>query len=532
MISGDKRVPTLKDTYSLPRPLPQWPSSPQAAAAGGQKGGFATGIINIGELEIAMVKKFEGICSIFPPGIWTNSGMSFFKPVSVPDGFHIFGHFSQPLDQKQLSTGYLLVAREAASRKTSNDPPLSFPVTFGYCWSTSSCYLWKPCPPCGYQAMGYVVTTSADRPPRDTVVCVRDDLVLPLEIEDYEPFDFASGKVSVMSSVIGANIGHIFANDKVLTVRCLRNLNHTNVFEAMPNLEQVEALIKHYGPTVYFHPDEVYLPSSVPWFINKGYSLDSQTGGDFCFDDDVMRGANLEDAKLYAYVKPALGGIFTDIDMWIFFPAQGLERFTALMLFNAELRKIDQHVGHWEHFTLRINNFDGQLWRVYFSGHNGSGEWVDVGNLEYTQGTNKPIVYSSKSCHKTFPNAGKHIQGYTKLGIGIGMELDAEKSDRFIDSSKKYQIIAAGYLGGVVAEPEWLKNMQECRPERVFYSGRAKLEKIIEKMPRFIQPLIHRLPLELYDEVRHPRPTQPTEPGMGMKDGNLYICIDGSVYSL
>lgn len=95
---------------------------------------------------------------------------------------------------------------------------------------------------------------------------------------------------------------------------------------------------------------------------------------------------------------------------------------------------------------------------MYFSECSG-GKWVHASNLEFIEG-NKPIVYSSKFGHSTFPKSGTYIQRRTKL-FGIGAKNYADKSNLFIDASKKYQIIAAEYLGSVVTEPDWLQHMQE-----------------------------------------------------------------------
>ncbi|PWA52781.1 hypothetical protein CTI12_AA451130 [Artemisia annua] len=128
-------------------------------------------------------------------------------------------------------------------------------------------------------------------------------------------------------------------------------------------------------------------------------------------------------------------------------------------------KKVGEHVGHWERFTLRISNFDSHLWMVYFPFLRESGKsGVEASCLEFVEGTNKPIVYSSKFRHASFPKAGLYIQGGpTKLGIGVMDHVG--KSDMFIDASKKYQIIGAEYLGdGVVVEPGW---MRELRPEKI-----------------------------------------------------------------
>ncbi|KAL3531186.1 hypothetical protein ACH5RR_010508 [Cinchona calisaya] len=246
----------------------------------------------------------------------------------------------------------------------------------------------------------------------------------------------------------------------------------------MPNLDQIHALIRHYGPTVIFHPEEVYLPSSVSWFFKNGALLYNRresshqvidTGGtnlpaggsndgeywmDLPCDSrrESVNYGNLGSAKLYIHVKLALGGTFTDTAMRVFCPFNVPATLKVGMI-NIALTKIGQHVGDWEHFTLRISNFTVELWSTYFSQHSG-GKWVDVSDLEFTEG-NKAIVYSSKSGHATYPHPGVYIQGSS--GLGIGVRNDAAYSDYYVDSSKQYEIIAAEYLGEeVIPEPATL----------------------------------------------------------------------------
>ncbi|KAL0298586.1 UNVERIFIED_CONTAM: hypothetical protein Sradi_6518400 [Sesamum radiatum] len=65
--------------------------------------------------------------------------------------------------------------------------------------------------------------------------------------------------------------------------------------------------------------------------------------------------------------------------MWIFCPFNGPSTIKA-GAFNYTFSRIGQHVGDWEHYTLRLSNFDGELWSVYFSEHSG-GEWLDASEL-------------------------------------------------------------------------------------------------------------------------------------------------------
>ncbi|KAM0062814.1 putative vacuolar protein sorting-associated protein [Helianthus debilis subsp. tardiflorus] len=517
--------------FCLPSPLPQWP----------QGQGFATGRINIGELELAMIKDFEIISSYTPKRSKTD-GVTFYKPVSIPDGFFTFGHYSQQTDQPLR--GYVLVARAAQNTEETTYPPLKTPLGYDLIWFSGTVYVWQPIPPEGYRCLGFAVTVDETEPDVEEVRCVRDDLTENCEVDDVileiskslKLWNTKACKTGIFCR--GVTVGTFFCStdtnfDDELDICCLRNVNFNH--EAMPNLEQVEVLIDHYGPTVYFHPDEVYLPSSVQWFFDNGTLLfkkgkengipvesggsnlpqGGKNDGEYWLDlpedtndETLVKNGNLESAELYVHVKPALGGTFTDIAMWIFCPFNGPVTFTVEFLnINIEMNRVGEHVGDWEHFTLRISNFNGELWSVYFSEHSG-GEWVDASNLEFIDG-NKPIVYSSKCGHASFPNAGTYIQGSTKLGIGI--KNDVDKSDKFIDASKRYKIIAAEYLRGVVEEPDWLQYMREWGPT-VLYDGRSELEKILKHLPIFIrlavETVVDFFPMELYGEAG---PTGPKE---------------------
>ncbi|TKY71102.1 Vacuolar protein sorting-associated protein 62 [Spatholobus suberectus] len=534
---------TLPQTFSLPAPLPQWP----------QGQGFASGIVNLGEIEVCKVTRFEFVWN-------SNIGkpVAFYKPVGIPDGFHILGHYCQPSGKPLW--GFVLVVREVesgSSERSNHDklPALKNPLDYMLVWCSSagskelpigSAYFWVPQPPEGYSALGYLVTNKPDKPNLDEMICVRADLT-----DKCEPYRLMLDAASVIPEFPfqvwslrphdrgmlgkGVSIGTFFCTScwnkgEELPVVCLKNLNP--VLPAMPHLHQIHALVEHYGPTVFFHPEEVYLPSSVDWFFNNGallYRKGVSTGeaidaagsnlpgggtndGEFWIDlpsddrRDFVKHGDLKSAKLYVHVKPALGGTFTDIAMWVFCPFNGpstLKFGITSMAFS----KVGEHVGDWEHFTLRICNFTAELWSIYFSQHSG-GKWLEAYDLEYIDG-NKAVVYSSKSGHASYPHPGTYIQGSSKLGIGI--RNDATRSNLYVDSSVKYELVAVEYLGDVVTEPQWLQYMREWGP-KIVYDSKTELDKIINALPpRLRNPfdnLIKKLPVELYGEEG---PTGPKE---------------------
>ncbi|KAG5127534.1 hypothetical protein AAZX31_10G155900 [Glycine max] len=541
----DSSVPEFTDPdplpFSLPSPLPQWP----------QGGSFASGRICLGEIEVIKVNNFEKVwrCTSLNG---KSLGFTFYRPLEIPEGFFCLGYYCQ--SNHQPLRGYVLVARETSfDASVLESPALEKPLNYSLIWSLDShdecVYFWLPNPPTGYKAMGIVVTSSPKEPEVEEVRCVRDDLTETCETSDLlltVKSKYAKDSFQVWNTqpcdrgmlARGVDVGTFFCgstyfdSEQVVDIMCLKNLDSS--LHAMPNQNQIHALIQHYGPTVYFHPDEKYLPSSVQWFFKngavlhaagnkKGIAIDYQgsnlpSGGtndgafwiDLPTDGDArnnLKKGNIESAELYVHVKPALGGAFTDIVMWVFCPFNGPATLKVALM-NIEMSKIGEHVGDWEHFTLRISNFTGELWSVYFSQHSGGG-WIHAFDLEFNKG-NKPIVYSSKDGHASFPHPGTYLQGSSKLGIGV--RNDAAQSKFIVDSSVKYQIVAAEYLGeGVITEPCWLQYMREWGPT-VVYDSRSEIEKIINLLPLFVRFSVENLfelfPTELYGEEG---PTGPKE---------------------
>ncbi|KAL6278895.1 hypothetical protein ACE6H2_022496 [Prunus campanulata] len=537
------------EPFSLPSPLPHWP----------QGRGFATGRMCLGEIEVIQITKFESIwsCNLLHG---KSKGVTFYRPAGIPDDFFCLGYYCQPNDQPLR--GYVLVARDTVATRLEDGctqdsvlelPALRKPVNYSLVWNADSnkngCgYIWFPNPPVGYKAMGFVVTDNLEEPRPEELRCVREDLTEACEACDrvlamdsklsqdqFQVWNSRPCKRGMLCS--GVSVGTFFCStyldsDEELEVACLKNTDSS--LHAMPNLNQIHALIEHFGPTVFFHPDEVYLPSSVQWFFKNGallYHEDSENGepidyrgsnlpsggendSDFWLDlpndEDArnhLKGGNIESAELYVHVKPALGGTFTDIAMWVFCPFNGPATI-KIGLVSIAMNKIGQHVGDWEHFTLRVSNFTGELWQAYFSEHSG-GRWVDASDLEFIEG-NKPIVYSSKYGHSSYPHPGTYLQGSSKFDIGV--RNDAARSKFCIDSSTKYQIVAAEYLGdGVISEPCWLQYMSDWGPT-VVYDSRSELDKLIDRLPFFVRFSVENLfdlfPTQLYGEEG---PTGPKE---------------------
>ncbi|CAL5184779.1 unnamed protein product [Lathyrus oleraceus] len=498
--SKKSRRPLIETTFKLPGDIPVWPPGD----------GFANGIIDLGGgLLVSQISTFNKIWTTYEGGP-DDLGVTFFEPTGLSDGFFVLGHYCQP-NNKPLH-GWVLVGKDSSS--TANGA-LKKPLDYKLVCNIKSLqnkqdeqvYIWLPMAPNGYKVVGHVVTTSKDKPSFDRIMCVRSDLTdecvkyksmklwgaenKRLNVYDVRPI---KGGIEAKGVCVGTFLaqcsGRTKTNSQTLPIVCLKNTND-NRFSSMPNLHQIETLIKAYSPYMYLHPLENYLPSSVEWFfingallceknkgvinespieptganLPQGYSSIERFNHDYWLDlpmdvterERVKKG-NLQSSKAYIHVKPMLGGTFTDIVMWVFYPFNGGARAKVAFL-NIPLRSKGEHVGDWEHVTLRVSNFSGELWSVYLSQHS-KGEWVDSCELEFQNG-NRPLVYSSLHGHALFPRPGCVMQGVR----GFGIRNDACKSELVMDMVKGFEIVGAEYLGSEIREPHWLNYEMNWGPK-------------------------------------------------------------------
>ncbi|KAK4285589.1 hypothetical protein QN277_002269 [Acacia crassicarpa] len=534
--SNTRKVLSIDFPFKLPADIPVWP----------QGDGFARGIIDLGDLQVSQVTSFNKIWTTFEGGPG-NAGATFFEPASIPEGFSMLGCYAQP-NNKHLF-GWVLVAKSNLS--SENNGALAKPVDYSLVWTSDSLdikqdntgYVWLPTPPDGYKAVGHVITTSPEKPSLDRIRCVRSDLTDQTErhswiwgpgkssSESSDGFSVyrtrpTNRKVKDPSVPVGTFLAQINgANNSTLSLPCLKN-NKLD-FSSMPNLPQVQALMKAYAPLMYLHPDEKYLPSSVNWYFSNGALLytrgeesskpvaidpsgsnlpqGGENDGAYWIDlpqgetnkDRVIRG-DLQSFQAYLHIKPMFGATFTDISTWIFYPFNGPSRARVVVNKSIPLGKIGEHVGDWEHVTLRISNFNGELKSVYFSQHSG-GQWVDASELEFQPGKNKAVAYSSLNGHALYSKPGLILQGTNTIGI----RNDTAKSDKFVDLGEGFEVVSGEYLGSAVTEPAWLNYRREWGP-KISYKIEEELDKVEKALPANLrsgfEKFRHSLPSELFGE--------------------------------
>ncbi|KAD5802694.1 hypothetical protein E3N88_14054 [Mikania micrantha] len=506
--------------------------------------GFASGTIDLGGLQVCQISSFNKIWSALEGGP-DNMGATLYEPSSIPDGFFMLGCYSQPNNRPLF--GWILSGKPDINESFSSQRCMAKPTDYSLIWSSNShklkqdggnCYIWLPTPPEGYKPVGYVVTNSPNKPSVEKIRCVQSKYTDKMEVDRWiwglgkkkntnnmhlyetRPKDRGVNKLSVSTGSFVVHYGDATAD--VSHVYCLKNTK--NNLMAMPNASQVEALIHAYSPRIYFHPDEKYFPSSINWYFKNGallyekgkeakpspiqpdgsnlpqdYSNDDLYWLDLPTDDSAkerVKKGDLAHSCAYFHIKPMFGATFTDIPVWVYYPFNGPAR-AKVGIFNVSLRKIGEHVGDWEHLTLRVSNYNGELKSVYFSQHN-AGQLIDASNIEFENG-NKPVAYSSLHGHAFYSKPGLVLQG---SGL-IRMRNDASKDGLMMDTGESAMMFAAPHLGLVVVEPLWLNYSRKWGP-KISYGITNKINKGRMVSPKVLkgafEKFVRRLPNEVLGE--------------------------------
>ncbi|TYJ38923.1 hypothetical protein E1A91_A04G028400v1 [Gossypium mustelinum] len=522
-VSKKKKALPIDTAFRLPSPLPTWPPGE----------GFASGSIDLGGIHVCQC----GISSSSPK-VWAtheggpgNLGASFFEPSSIPDGYYMLGCYGQP--NNRLLSGWVLAAKD----DSDDDSLLKQPIDYTLVWSSESLkikqdgngYIWLPIAPQGYKAVGHVITNTKDKPSLQKIRCVRSDFTDETEndtwiwgpgkeVDAKEINFFSSRPKNRGTQYMGVRVGTFVAQNPPLP--CLKNVKANLSY--MPNLRQIETLFQAYSPWIYFHPNEAYLPSSVSWFFVNGALLymkgeeskpvpiqvtrsnlpqGGANDGNYWLDLPIdeatkerVKKGDLQNSQVYLHVKPMLGATYSDIAIWVFYPFNGAAK-AKVEFINISLGRIGEHVGDWEHVTLRVSNFNGELHSMYFSEHSG-GSWVNASELEF-QGGNKPCTYSSLHGHAMYSKPGLVLQGSGEIGI----RNDTAKSKIVMDTGLQFSLVAAEYLGSTtIVEPPWLNYFREWGP-KISYNLADEIKKVEKVLPGKLKTAFEKFINGLPDEV-------------------------------
>jgi hypothetical protein len=212
-----------------------------------------------------------------------------------------------------------------------------------------------------------------------------------------------------------------------------------SVMGAMSNGRVKQALallaaIYRFAPEVRLHPDDIYRPSSVPWYLQHlrmrrhrpgapdvhilhpgevtVRSLVSQSSGgqesgrgrqrtDFLVEivsivPETRRGL-LGVAECYVHLRPAPTRDAWDIQYWFFYA------------YNGDIsRGADfEHEGDFEHVTVRVAPDGKTMFRVFYHAHNTESVWRAGRDVTFSGGTH-PVAFSAKHTHATYWRSGTH----------------------------------------------------------------------------------------------------------------------------
>ncbi|MFS7889114.1 putative vacuolar protein sorting-associated protein [Helianthus anomalus] len=464
-------------------------------------GGFATGTIDLGGLEVCGPD---------------NLGATFYEPSSMPDGFFVLGHYSQ-CNNKPLF-GWVLGAKPGASDPLS----LAIPTGYSLIWTSEAQkikqddngYIWLPVAPDGYKPVGYIVTTSPEKPSLERIRCVRSDYTeiaefdrwiwgLKNEIDPKGLNVYRSRPKDRGVQAMGVSTGSFMVQNTggsadVSLPYCLKNTKNTLLAMPMPN--QINALINAYSPIIYFHPDEKYLPSTINWYFQNGALLyqkglenspspiepdgsnlpqGGSDDGSYWLDlpidnsaKEKVKKGDLDSANAYFHVKPMFGATFTDIAIWVFYPFNGPAR--------AKL----------EFLTISLGKIG--LKSVYFSEHSG-GTLLDASQVEFEKG-NKPVAYASLNGHAFYSKPGLVLQGNGRNGI----RNDTAKGKAVMDTGVRAVVVSVNHL--TLVEPPWLNYSRKWGP-KLSYDIAKEIEKVKKVLPGRLKEVLERIVNGVPNEV-------------------------------
>ncbi|KAJ3288226.1 hypothetical protein HK104_008269 [Borealophlyctis nickersoniae] len=292
--------------------------------------------------------------------------------------------------------------------------------------------------------------------------------------------------------------------------------------------QQLEQAIATYGPVLILHPDEIYVNTSIEYFLEHSKLHDSKTRTDINHPtvdqlpqegDDKQFFLELEDggkrgdfsrAKAYVHALWQKGQDYTDLQFWLFYayngPAtghiNGLIFDTIAHTGDVDLAPMGEHVGDWECVMIRIHNDTKQPIGVWLSQHSG-GQMVledDISHVFQMDRGTHPIVYSSRNGHANYPVADSNYTEHRKYpnpailaGIEFFLRNDTKDGGRVLDCSTRYEIISADWLTGAdaYAVPKWVTYPFRWGPEgTTSHMSPHTVENIIEAAAGPLAPFL------------------------------------------
>lgn len=296
--------------------------------------------------------------------------------------------------------------------------------------------------------------------------------------------------------------------------------------------EQLNEVANKYLPYLHMCSEDPFHPSSVEWLLDRVDLVKKQsdtetivaqppyTKQELAKITKVQKGAlyypqinstdaksgDISTAKIYVNAKRVNAfQDYTDIQYWFFYPYNGSG---TLILFGeiVPISLFGAHQGDWEHITVRVDNATRKAKAIYFSQHAG-GEWVfDLNEIKWRNG--RPVVFSSKHGHASYPKTGLNKQAFLNVGL-------VNKTNRgpLLDAEGRMEIIGVwDELQAHVVAPQWLDFPYDWGAPRPEYS-KELLYKSFPQIPKWSLDLVAPILKEVWTKIVSGGPSGPKQKG-------------------
>jgi len=225
-----------------------------------------------------------------------------------------------------------------------------------------------------------------------------------------------------------------------------------------------QQLIEQYGPIVYFHKEEKYLP------LDINIILQNSTLKDFTTDQVITSPSNRElydFAKSHDFKPIGNGNVVLSIDKSLYNHSyllqdqpiyaivrekEGKTYITYIIVFpyNGDYNilrhgKAGSHPGDLEHYTVELDK-DKNLTRVHFSAHGyQDGRWVSKDQVQFEHG--RIVVFSALNGHGLYHKDGMafRIGGLANDYLERGPRWNPQVNEIFARTNPNFNIDTMGW---------------------------------------------------------------------------------------
>lgn len=173
---------------------------------------------------------------------------------------------------------------------------------------------------------------------------------------------------------------------------------------------------------IYFHPEEIYFPSSTTYYSNNSFLINNGTNIPFNNQKELLEyncqnnrenvfliaknyqikyGENIDNVPIYYFDREYENLYYKTFVL--FFPYSGPYKVLGI-------QDTGEHWGDLEHFTFEYDK-SGDIKRLYFAGHGDTdGRWMNIDDVEM-EGKDY-VLYNARHSHAFYPTIGIYLRNY------------------------------------------------------------------------------------------------------------------------